>query len=519
MSFAPIPTAVEAAAIGAEIMFDEARVVALEAELAALKASIDEKKFLVAPIRRLPWEMLAALFSASVVHDPFFILTLSQVCRAFRRAALISPSLWAALTINVSNRHCESFAGLFLERSGSVPLTIVVPRPAATAAMCHHHHEEYTRTVCTVMRVVHNHQDRLRSLDLNVGSLDTAESALAVCAGPAPKLQRLHVTLDCDQERDKEELSALKTAFQPCPALYDLMLQHCTLPVRHMSTEQGRFANVLSLSLNHLHSPTLHLKRVVAHLPNLKALTCLHWRLPDDELDISNIVVPTLRTLSIVDESHGLSGARLLRSLTAPNLKKLLLQNLFDFDALSDDDEDFASSEAAEIVGEAVRDFLQRSGYGQLVKLELSHSEMPPEDLVYVLRRAEFVEELTLAGTKLAASVWKNLAARPKRKACVPRMHTLVVGDTYVKPKQVLRVIDARNLAPDSAFRPLRLLKFNNCTGVGENDRMGWAALDPARLVVECTNSPLLPPRPVDFMSDMLDAMMFGLPGLGPLYF
>ncbi|KZW00269.1 hypothetical protein EXIGLDRAFT_722322 [Exidia glandulosa HHB12029] len=522
MSFEPIPTSALAADLSRQIALEEMRAAELELELATLRQTIARKKFIVAPIRRLPWEMLAAICKAAIQDDPFFILTLAHVCRSFRHAALVSPSLWATFSVNVTNRNVKELVDLFLKHSGSVPLNVTIPRVATSATMCQKHIDQFNQQVVAVMRKLHPHQHRLRSLDLSVGGIDTAQAAVSVCKGPAPELQRLQITLDCDQEREKEELAALKDAFQPCPNLRILKLQHCELPLAFFCTTHTPFANVASLSLNHLCGPLSRLKANLDLMPNLRSLFCMRWHVPIEDLNMPKIVLPSLKQLTVVDESSGTSGLSVLRSLATPGLKRLTLKYLFNTEfaiEYPEDEDDFNYQDTLAEVGETVRDFLSRSGWPRLVELELHHCEMPIEDLVYILRRGDVVEELSLAG-RLPTNLFKHLAGRPlpKRRACVPRMHTLLISDAVLKPKMIKKIIEVRNVHPlGDIYRPLQKIKLVNCPGISEGDRVRWSVLDPARLTIERVVTDPPPPRPIDLVTDMLDAMVFG--PYGPMYF
>ncbi|KAJ7919016.1 hypothetical protein B0H13DRAFT_2187275 [Mycena leptocephala] len=102
----------------------------------ALQEFVDTHLALISPARRLPEDVVAEIFTASLPADRNAIMSgaespllLCQVSRAWRTLALSTPRLWTSLHIvapgNVSHlRRITEAASIWLSRSGALPLSI-----------------------------------------------------------------------------------------------------------------------------------------------------------------------------------------------------------------------------------------------------------------------------------------------------------------------------------------------------------------------------------------------------------
>lgn len=118
----------------------------LERDRDALQAEISRTQAFMAPMRRLPSELLRTVFLHTVGEDQFccFAWTLASVCTTWRRLALSIPVLWRKVRISarytvwssansaqirlVTSQHASAdILRIWLERSGtSVPLDIEI---------------------------------------------------------------------------------------------------------------------------------------------------------------------------------------------------------------------------------------------------------------------------------------------------------------------------------------------------------------------------------------------------------
>ncbi|KAJ7592523.1 hypothetical protein C8J56DRAFT_478909 [Mycena floridula] len=109
-------------------------------EREALKRNVTSYKAILAPIRRLPEDMLREIFVSCLPYNKAMApvitdapLLLGRVCRSWRELSLSTPALWASIHVQFSpfiavhrvRRLCEE-AHVWIRRSGTFPLTIGV---------------------------------------------------------------------------------------------------------------------------------------------------------------------------------------------------------------------------------------------------------------------------------------------------------------------------------------------------------------------------------------------------------
>ncbi|KAJ7472634.1 hypothetical protein FB451DRAFT_1558820 [Mycena latifolia] len=110
----------------------------LAGKRAHLTEFIDEHLALVSPARRLPEDVVAEIFTATLPSDRNAVMSgaespllLCHVCRAWRRLALATPCLWTTLHIVAPGTQSklleiDEHMNAWLSRSGSLPLSISV---------------------------------------------------------------------------------------------------------------------------------------------------------------------------------------------------------------------------------------------------------------------------------------------------------------------------------------------------------------------------------------------------------
>ncbi|KAJ6520522.1 hypothetical protein C8R45DRAFT_955483 [Mycena sanguinolenta] len=157
-----IPDSMETAAIqeflrdtDAEIVSKEEEIHRLHCEVAELRHRSEQYKAIIAPIRRIPPEIMAEIFHAltaieagpsrssylyDFVDDASFLamadnltrpgrynapLIFCQVSRQWRAIALSTPRLWNCISLDCTDRRTSIFlCDMWLKRSGSLPLSI-----------------------------------------------------------------------------------------------------------------------------------------------------------------------------------------------------------------------------------------------------------------------------------------------------------------------------------------------------------------------------------------------------------
>ncbi|KAF9066387.1 hypothetical protein BDP27DRAFT_1544413 [Rhodocollybia butyracea] len=120
------------------------RISTVQAEKQRLEKQRTKLWALLSPIRRLPNELLLLIFQFVCQQtpnriEPCFVIShlptmaISSVCSRWRELALLSPSLWANLDVQVSYRNMavSTAVARYLERSRDCPLTLKLVVTAA----------------------------------------------------------------------------------------------------------------------------------------------------------------------------------------------------------------------------------------------------------------------------------------------------------------------------------------------------------------------------------------------------
>ncbi|KAJ7842731.1 hypothetical protein B0H14DRAFT_2780339 [Mycena olivaceomarginata] len=122
-----VPTDAECDSIHALLRGPRKEVVASQ-KRAKLEEFIDAHLALVSPFRRLPDDIVRAIFLATLPLTRNWPLLLGRVCRSWRALALTTPRLWASMHIVVPDPSqlelLTQKVAVWLDRSGAVPLDI-----------------------------------------------------------------------------------------------------------------------------------------------------------------------------------------------------------------------------------------------------------------------------------------------------------------------------------------------------------------------------------------------------------
>ena len=105
----------------------EATINSLEDQRDELEAKISKAQAYLAPVRKLPDELLSEVFVIIwCAGDKKCGWKLASVCRLWRRVALSLPKIWSAIHLKTTTAACPAeIIRLWLERSGrTVPLDI-----------------------------------------------------------------------------------------------------------------------------------------------------------------------------------------------------------------------------------------------------------------------------------------------------------------------------------------------------------------------------------------------------------
>ncbi|KAA1473094.1 hypothetical protein DENSPDRAFT_779377 [Dentipellis sp. KUC8613] len=99
----------------------------LQRERTALETKVAETLAYIAPIKRLPHELLRYIFLLNFEEQPCSAWSLAAVCSLWRRLALSMPKIWSKIRLLTSPNASADTIRLWLERSGTrVPLDIEI---------------------------------------------------------------------------------------------------------------------------------------------------------------------------------------------------------------------------------------------------------------------------------------------------------------------------------------------------------------------------------------------------------
>ncbi|KAI0650397.1 hypothetical protein C8Q79DRAFT_998253 [Trametes meyenii] len=128
----------ERAALARIVEERQAALRALERELAAVEDRVAHARAYVAPIKRLPHELLRLVFFLNFEDCAWSAWVLSAVCALWRKVALAMPVLWSKIRLVTTQASSAETIRLWLERSGrTVPLDIeiILKSPSATSTL------------------------------------------------------------------------------------------------------------------------------------------------------------------------------------------------------------------------------------------------------------------------------------------------------------------------------------------------------------------------------------------------
>ncbi|KAJ7292551.1 hypothetical protein C8J57DRAFT_1160761 [Mycena rebaudengoi] len=243
----------------------------------------------ISPIRCLPYDILAEIFSLTVptgeLHETDLFLSpwvLTRVCMGWRNTATSLPALWASIYIHIRNISLGMLKKQ-LERSGSFPLTITLKHIDLEA-----------------FKMILEHSDRWHTVDLRLR--EWMIPLLNKATGHLPLLRSLTY---------HGRFSSPCNAFETAPRLDQVT---CT---------GGRRDAVLAIPYRQLRRlcqympQTLHTAASLRLAHNLTRLT-LYGMHPSEEIG-SPIELPHLQMLHIIDASSYVD------SLVLPALEDILI--------------------------------------------------------------------------------------------------------------------------------------------------------------------------------------------------
>ncbi|KAK1235266.1 hypothetical protein PQX77_001515 [Marasmius sp. AFHP31] len=352
----------------------------LENRKEGLKNTVERYRSLLSPIRRLPAEILAHIFSFACTRneigsDPPPAFRLSMVCGHWRDVALSTAGLWSSLFIlfvKWQNRFpaLRRVVLMFMERSGVHPLHLslsVYIKSNAKANM------EMQSVVDVLTRSCSRWEEVMLASFTEASCLD----ALLRYNGSFPALQKVQVVTLCDPSR-------LLNLFRCSTSLHTLSVTLSRLSGDVVHSIDLPWNQIKTLQISTVHpSPVLSL---LTKLPRLETLDLSS--IPNDEVHFHH-TSHTIKSLALRYNSPGDDGRAMLKHLTIPNLSALEIKKCW------------PDTVPTRSWGSSIADFLTRSGCS-LTSLRLNEVSLYDQQLIALL-------ELTPTLTTLEIEEWQPM--------------------------------------------------------------------------------------------------------------
>jgi len=124
-----IPSKNEIQKVDADILRLEAELLEARRRVATLESDIFARRAWIAPIRRLPHEVLSLVFFELVIDDWKAPLRLQNVCRLWRNILLDTPAAWSSITIYDHEDANPDLVAIFFKRSRNASMHLRLFRP------------------------------------------------------------------------------------------------------------------------------------------------------------------------------------------------------------------------------------------------------------------------------------------------------------------------------------------------------------------------------------------------------
>ncbi|KAJ7253500.1 hypothetical protein C8J57DRAFT_625635 [Mycena rebaudengoi] len=329
----------EAAGLTQKIAETQALLDRLTAKRDLLNEFIDSHLALVSPARRLPDDIISAIFVACLppTRNPVISvhvapLLLCRICRAWRIVALSTPQLWTAIHVVVPSTgnfvaQLNDAVGVWIGRSGSLPLSVsLVSTPLQRRGLSVYStlNDAIMLLLDTLIRFTH----RWRNIRLSLHSQHSFTPLLAVSKDVVPMLQTLVISAGGHEDFSAAEMNwsllalAGATTLRRVSLMYTAAVLHAPLfceRLRHLSTGRGRRGQTRQF----ISQPdALELLR---RCPNLEtcALTLRPLAPPSETLSSAPCYMAHMTDLYIADGSLRETPTEFFHRLVIPGLRAL----------------------------------------------------------------------------------------------------------------------------------------------------------------------------------------------------
>lgn len=417
MSCEPLPTAAEVQITRARITFQhkairdaEQQIEELVKQLDALRDKVSRireeiaaNEAFIAPVRRLPFEVLAEIIVTLATDpsaEPQVLRTLSSVCKAWRDTTLRTPRAWSKIVFKYDRRiYARSHAQLrslrdlreWFARSGSCRKDVSLTFWGDTPSVELH----------ALRDLVRAHASELRSV-----SLVTLQSHVKDClAAPTPLLE--HLDLTPFTTADETWHDALANA---APRLSSVALRNHDSYLPHAVR-----IRLVSLAIDAANLPKLLSRmRGDGGFPVLRALSVAKV----EDFDLYDNVPPIQTHLRVLYLCLAVRATpSLFRIIRAPHLRKLALQAA-------------AYDQATKMESFAIFDGLMTTSNPPLSELYLQRVCLWDHDLIKLLSQLPALERLVLHTASASDKVCDALAVPRHRGWICPRLTHVCIFNT-----------------------------------------------------------------------------------------
>ena len=296
----------------AEVM---ANVADIEVQIHILKQENSKAASFLAPIRRLPVELLAQIFLIAISYHAHSRLELMRVCRSWRAVVLTMPRIWSNIRLCTWTKTDK--VEFIMERTGAGPLDVEIDTGMDMFKMVDAN--EFRRYAG--LELAAKEAARWRNLTvanfpnkLDIDAHSTPEQPAFVFNGPMDELQSFKIKTICeDSDVFKQFLDAVGNSAHN--KLTDMELSSPN-SIYHLS--QPKFTSIFrrlvtfKVDVREMRTEV----DILAQFENLETLEAYRLRLPTYNTDIDLPLVRTLKWMKIKTVSVQWMAGRTFPNMT-----------------------------------------------------------------------------------------------------------------------------------------------------------------------------------------------------------
>ena len=293
-----------------------AKVTDIEMQIHMLKQENSKAASFLAPIRRLPVELLAEIFIISISFHAQSRLELMRVCRSWRAVVLTMPRIWSNIRLCTWTKTDK--VDFILERTGVSPLDVEIDTGMDMFKMVDPN--EFTRYAGLALAA--KEAKRWRTLtvtnfpnQLDIDAHSTVENPAFVFSGPMNDLQSFKITTTCEDSVVFNQLVDV-VGNSSHEKLTDMELSSPN-SIYHLSQLQFRsiFRGLVNFKVDVREMRTE--VDILAQFEHLETLEAYRLRLPNYHTDVDLPLVRTLKWMKIKTVSVQWMAGR-----TFPNMEE-----------------------------------------------------------------------------------------------------------------------------------------------------------------------------------------------------